>query len=100
MAEESDVDSAYAESVGAYSESTSLSSSVFDYKYENGRRYHSYKAGQYFAPNDEQEQGRLDLLHHVQSMVLGGELYKSPIQDPQRILDIGTGTGIWFAIAI
>lgn len=100
MAGDSDIDSAYAESIGAYSESTSLSSSVFNYQYENGRRYHSYKAGQYFAPNDEQEQERLDLLHHVQSMVLAGELYKSPIRNPQRILDIGTGTGIWSAITI
>ena len=95
MADNDDADSAYAESVGAYSETTSLASTAFDYQYENGRRYHSYKAGQYFAPNDEREQERLDLLHHVQSMVLGGELHKSPLREPQRILDIGTGTGIW-----
>ncbi|KIW92554.1 uncharacterized protein Z519_06401 [Cladophialophora bantiana CBS 173.52] len=95
MADDGDADSAYAESIGAYSECTSVSSSAFDFQYENGRRYHSYKAGKYFAPNDEQEQERLDLLHHVQSMVLGGELYKAPIEAPQRILDIGTGTGIW-----
>ena len=90
-----DVDSAYGGSEGGYSQTTSLASSAFEYEYENGRRYHSYKAGKYFAPNDEQEQERLDLLHHVQSMVLGGELHKSPLQEPQRILDIGTGTGIW-----
>jgi hypothetical protein len=95
MADDRDVDSAYAESIGDYSESTSAASSVFDHQYENGRRYHSYKAGQYFAPNDEQEQERLDLLHHVQSMVLGGELYRAPIEEPQRVLDVGTGTGIW-----
>ena len=90
-----DSDSAYCESVGDYSETTSLASSVFNYEYENGRRYHSYKAGQYFAPNDEREQERLDLLHHIQSMVLGGELHKAPVQNPQRVLDIGTGTGMW-----
>ncbi|RTE77573.1 hypothetical protein BHE90_007955 [Fusarium euwallaceae] len=29
-------------------------------------------------------------------MVLDDKLYKAPIGDnPQRILDIGTGTGIW-----
>lgn len=95
MADDGDVDSGYAESTGAYSESTSIASSVFDHQYENGRRYHSYKAGRYFAPNDEREQERLDLLHHIQSMVLHGELYKSPLQEPQRILDIGTGTGMW-----
>ncbi|OAP64727.1 hypothetical protein AYL99_00699 [Fonsecaea erecta] len=95
MAADGDNDSAYAESIGAYSENTAATSSAFDFQYENGRRYHSYKAGQYFAPNDEQEQERLDLLHHVQSMVLGGELFKAPIGTPQRVLDIGTGTGIW-----
>lgn len=25
----------------------------------------------------------------------GGALHFSPIQNPQRILDMGTGTGIW-----
>jgi len=93
MATESDADSAYGDSV--FSNTTSLASSVLNYEYENGRRYHSYKAGKYFAPNDEQEQERLDFIHHVQSMVLDGELHKVPVQAPQRILDVGTGTGIW-----
>ncbi|KAI1624378.1 S-adenosyl-L-methionine-dependent methyltransferase [Exophiala viscosa] len=93
MANETDADSAYGDSI--FSDTTSLSSSVMNYQYENGRRYHSYKAGKYFAPNDEREQERLDLLHHVQSMILGGELHRAPIENPQRILDIGTGTGIW-----
>lgn len=93
MANENDADSAYGDSL--FSDTTSLNSSVMNYQYENGRRYHSYKAGKYFAPNDEREQERLDLLHHVQSMILGGELHRAPVENPQRILDIGTGTGIW-----
>ncbi|EXJ93591.1 hypothetical protein A1O1_01983 [Capronia coronata CBS 617.96] len=93
IAHDSDADSAYGDSL--FSETTSLSSSVFEYQYENGRRYHSFRAGKYFAPNDEREQERLDLLHHVQSIVLGGELHKAPVDNPARILDIGTGTGIW-----
>lgn len=29
-------------------------------------------------------------------MLLGGELYVAPIgKDVQRVLDLGTGTGIW-----
>jgi methylase of polypeptide subunit release factors len=29
-------------------------------------------------------------------MLLSGELHKAPIESkPQRILDVGTGTGIW-----
>ncbi len=90
---DADADSAYGDSL--YSETTSLNSSFFEYQYENGRRYHSYKAGKYFAPNDDREQDRLDLLHHTQSLVLRGELYKAPLQGPQRVLDVGTGTGIW-----
>jgi len=28
-------------------------------------------------------------------MMLGGSLYTAPIDHPQRVLDVGTGTGIW-----
>lgn len=40
----------------------SLASSVLHYQYENGRRYHAYKEGEYLLPNDEREQERLDLV--------------------------------------
>lgn len=33
--------------------SVSITSSVQDYQFENGRRYHAYKAGSYPLPNDE-----------------------------------------------
>jgi hypothetical protein len=91
---DADADSAYGDSIA--SETASLTSSLLNYQYENGRRYHSYKAGKYFAPNDEQELDRLALLHHIQSMILGGELHRAPVTSPQRILEIGTGTGIWY----
>ncbi|KAJ5322547.1 hypothetical protein N7452_010836 [Penicillium brevicompactum] len=89
------------------SDITSLSSSVLDYEYENGRRYHSNRTGQYMMPNDEEEQDRMDLLHPYSwqtrlpltsprwLMLMKGELYKAPITNPQKILDLGTGTGIW-----
>jgi len=71
-------------------------SSVRHYKYENGRRYHAFgKEDAYALPNDETEQDRLDLYHHIWSMILGGELYTAPLDNPQMILDVGTGTGIW-----
>lgn len=74
----------------------SLLSDVKDYAYENGRRYHSYREGHYVLPNDEQEQDRQDLLHHVRNLVLNGALYRAPLNKRlQRALDIGTGTGIW-----
>lgn len=38
----------------------------------------------------------MDLGHHIYSLVLGGKLHVAPLSNtPQRVLDIGTGTGIW-----
>ncbi|OBT41954.1 hypothetical protein VE00_07486 [Pseudogymnoascus sp. WSF 3629] len=37
------------------SSTTSLASSVFNYTYENGRRYHAYHNGEYPMPNDAKE---------------------------------------------
>ncbi|KAH7403098.1 S-adenosyl-L-methionine-dependent methyltransferase [Cadophora sp. MPI-SDFR-AT-0126] len=87
-------DSAYETSLHTFS--TSISSSVFHYKYENGRRYHAFRDGEYPLPNDEKEQDRLDLLHHIFKLMLSGTLFIAPIPpNPQRVLDFGTGTGIW-----
>lgn len=71
-----------------------------NYKYENGRRYHAYNEGNYMLPNDESEQGHLDMLHHVFKVLTGGELWRAPIRGPnaalpRRVLDLGTGTGVW-----
>lgn len=48
-------------------------------------------------PNDEPEQDRLDLHHHVFRLILRGALHRAPIkpEDVHRVLDFGTGTGIW-----
>ncbi|GJD05309.1 TAM domain methyltransferase [Colletotrichum higginsianum] len=77
------------------SDTASATSSIFHYQYENGRRYHAYRAGQYLLPNDDKEQERLDMTHHVFLLTLKGELCATRLQNPQNILDIGTGTGIW-----
>lgn len=38
----------------------------------------------------------MDLVHHIYSLMLDGALFLAPIGDhPQRVLDLGTGTGIW-----
>ncbi|KAF2261458.1 S-adenosyl-L-methionine-dependent methyltransferase [Lojkania enalia] len=74
----------------------SVTESVYDYKYENGRRYHAYSEGKYPVPNDEVEKDRLDLQHHAFRLTLDGALYRAPIpKDVQHVLDVGTGTGIW-----
>lgn len=47
-------------------------------------------------PNDDEEQDRMDLGHHIYRLVLGGDLFLAPIGDKvKRVLDLGTGTGIW-----
>ncbi|KYG42893.1 hypothetical protein M433DRAFT_72859, partial [Acidomyces richmondensis BFW] len=75
----------------------SLTSSVVDYQYENGRRYHSYREGIYHLPNDEHEQERLDLQHHIYRVALDGRLYSAPLPKEQihDVLDVGCGTGLW-----
>lgn len=79
------------------SSTTSVSSSIFSFTYANGRRYHSdrFRKADYFMPNDEKEQDRLDLYHHIFLSLLGGQLFTAPLDKPQRVLDVGTGTGIW-----
>lgn len=92
-----DTDSAFGDDEQpASTYTTSVTSSIWNYEYENGRRYHAFRAGQYIIPNDEKEQDRLDLMHHIFNMTLGGKLHLAPIgNSPQRVLDVGTGTGIW-----
>lgn len=76
--------------------STSIRSSVTRYEWKHGRRYHAYQSGTYPFPNDEREQDRLDMLHHATTRLLDDRLFLAPIQpDGMRILDIGTGTGLW-----
>ncbi|KAL5332377.1 S-adenosyl-L-methionine-dependent methyltransferase [Aspergillus crustosus] len=89
-------DEAYSSEIASYA--TSLSSSVTSYNWQHGRRYHNYKEGSYKFPNDEREQDRLDLFHSMFKLLLGNRLFLAPIRDkeePLRVLDIGTGTGIW-----
>lgn len=90
----SETDEAYSSELQSYA--TSLSSSIQNYNWEHGRRFHSYREGSYKFPNDEREQERMNMVHHMFKLVLGGKLFLAPIQPgPLRVLDIGTGTGIW-----
>lgn len=75
--------------------STSLSATVRDYVFENNRRYHKFKEGRYLIPNDEPEQEREDMKHAMVVNLCGGQLHVAPLANPQNIIDIGTGTGIW-----
>ncbi|KAF2459599.1 S-adenosyl-L-methionine-dependent methyltransferase [Lineolata rhizophorae] len=90
----SDTDSAVGSDI--HSELISLTSSITDFVYKNGRRYSAYRGAKYVLPNDERESDRNDLLHHIYGIMLDGRLIIAPIGNHlKRILDIGTGTGIW-----
>ncbi|RPA81914.1 putative methyltransferase [Ascobolus immersus RN42] len=90
-----DSDSQYETSL-AETDTTSLTSSVFNYVFENGRRYASRSFGtESFFPNDEEEQKRLDLQQNMFDYVLNGEICLAPVRNARRVLDLGTGTGLW-----
>jgi hypothetical protein len=87
-----DADSAYGDIA---SETASLTSSIMRGRYENGRRYHAYQEELYPFPDDEQEQDRLDIKYASLQNIFNNKVIFAPLQEPQQILDIGTGTGIW-----
>ncbi|TEA20113.1 Secondary metabolism regulator LAE1 [Colletotrichum sidae] len=97
-AEEPDADDDTS-SIGASSIDDSLASlrsSILDYRRENGRTYHKLSDGKYVLPNDEREQDRLDVQHHLWLVTFDGNLCNSPKKNgANRVLDVGTGTGIW-----
>lgn len=43
----------------------SATSSVFNFRFENGRRYHGYAEGQYPLPNDDVSHYRGDVMNVV-----------------------------------
>ncbi|KAL2016043.1 hypothetical protein VTK56DRAFT_4333 [Thermocarpiscus australiensis] len=74
----------------------SLTSSVSGHVWEYGRRYHAFRYGRYPIPNDEEEYKRESLRHVMLKELLNGKLYIAPIGDnPQKIIDLGTGFGEW-----
>ncbi|KAI8651305.1 hypothetical protein NCS55_01374400 [Fusarium keratoplasticum] len=69
----------------------SITSSILEYRKIHGRTYKSSKTTEYWAPNDEK---------HVEGFDLGCDKIKdiltlSILKCKQRILDVGTGSGIW-----
>jgi hypothetical protein len=81
----------------AFSSTASVSSSILQYRTIKGRTYHSDRHNSdYYAPNDERQNESVDITHHYLTLLLGGKLYLAPIaKNIQRVLDVGTGTGIW-----
>ncbi|WAO96647.1 Hypothetical protein NCS54_01432800 [Fusarium falciforme] len=79
-----------------FSSTASASSSIYEYRKIQGRTYQSSNTTDYWAPNDEKHVEAFDVAHEWLTMMLDDKLYAVPLGDnPQRILDVGTGTGIW-----
>ncbi|KAI0108007.1 S-adenosyl-L-methionine-dependent methyltransferase [Hypoxylon sp. NC0597] len=93
--DQDDVDSALGDDASSIVHS--ITSSVLNYRTIQGRTFHSEKHNSiYFIPNDEQQLQSVDITHHYLTMLTGDKLFLAPIPDNvQRVLDIGTGTGIW-----
>ncbi|PMD36288.1 S-adenosyl-L-methionine-dependent methyltransferase, partial [Hyaloscypha variabilis F] len=64
-------------------------------EYHN-RTYQQYAINNhmYFEPTDMDERWRLYLLYHVQDMVFNRLIFP-PLTRPRRILDCGSGVGLW-----
>jgi len=89
-----DTDSAYGDD-DQISDTTSISSAIWKHRYENGRRYHVFREGEYWGPNDELQNDQLDIAHHMFLILLDQKLHLAPVKNLKRILDLGCGTGIW-----
>ncbi|KAF4982463.1 hypothetical protein FZEAL_1917 [Fusarium zealandicum] len=76
---------------------SSLRSSLLQFAQENGRTYHKMSEGKYAFPNDDAENDRLaDLQDHLYLITLDGKRALNPgAETATRVLDMGTGTGIW-----
>lgn len=80
----------------ADSETTSVHSSIYRYRFENGRRYHAYRDGEYWGPNDEKANDHLDIAHNLWLKTQDGKLALAPLPEKVgKVLDVGCGTGIW-----
>ncbi|KAF9873065.1 hypothetical protein CkaCkLH20_09575 [Colletotrichum karsti] len=72
----------------------SLTESIKEYREIHGRTF--TQKTEYWGPNDEKHNDALDFNHFWITELFDDKLTLAPIGDsPQRVLDLGTGTGIW-----
>ncbi|SPO06233.1 related to methyltransferase [Cephalotrichum gorgonifer] len=82
--------------VGSFQSSTaSLQEELIKQRKEHGRSYKGYLEAKYLLPMDEQELERLELQNHLVWLTLDKRLYHSPVENFNRVLDVGCGTGQW-----
>ncbi|KAH7625497.1 S-adenosyl-L-methionine-dependent methyltransferase [Sordaria sp. MPI-SDFR-AT-0083] len=88
-----------ASTIGSIVSSTvSLSSTIFEYRTHHGRTYHGdIGNAEAWEPNDKRHLDSMDIAHHTLTLSIGGKLFLSPLDKKkvQKVLDVGTGTGLW-----
>ena len=74
----------------------SVASSMYNFKLENGRRYHDYKDGHPF-PHDKVSEENEICMHEMINCLLDNKYYLSPIHESNLdcVADVGTGLGLW-----
>ncbi|OAG36584.1 hypothetical protein AYO21_09241 [Fonsecaea monophora] len=74
----------------------SVASSVYNFRVENGRRYHDYKDGHPF-PYDEVSEENEQVLHAMVLVLFDNRYFISPVDEAnlQCVVDVGTGKGLW-----
>ncbi|KAL3955453.1 hypothetical protein ACCO45_011016 [Purpureocillium lilacinum] len=101
--DDQDATSDYGDSITT-SEFTSLNTTRLLHSYEHGRRvlvprlcHDGVLQGRYGMPNDDAEQLREGVKHRLYSdYILEGKLFIAPVGPrPQKIVDLGTGFGLW-----
>ncbi|CCE28058.1 uncharacterized protein CPUR_01532 [Claviceps purpurea 20.1] len=93
--DQDDIDSIFSKDRSA---TTSVASSILEYRQLHGRTYHSDKfTANYFIPNDDQQLESEESCHHFLTMLLDDQLFLAPLEKDKihRVLDVGTGSGIW-----
>ncbi|KAI3554010.1 UMTA [Colletotrichum abscissum] len=91
--ENEDLTEAETESIRTAS-TASISESITEYRRILGRTY--TQKTDYWGPNDEKQNEGLDLAHYLELLFFDDKLFLAPIgKTPHRVLDVGTGTGIW-----
>ena len=79
------------------SDTTSIASTLLKGRMENGRRYAALR-DDYWGPSDEQQFETMDQVHFTYLLLRSNRdniLFAAPLESPKRILDIGTGPGIY-----
>ena len=74
----------------------SVASSVYNFRVENGRRYHDYKDGHPF-PYDEVSNDNEASMHCMVLLLLDNRYFLSPVDEAtlRCVADVGTGQGLW-----